>query len=109
MIPILENVHRLSPNDRLPTTCPDCDQAHSWRRQRTYIKEKTPAMRTQFLSDLDQVMIESRSLIFEDKLGGTARQLVFFNKDVTVDVFNLVADIFLWGFAVAIPATFYLN
>ena len=67
-------------------------------------------MRTQSLSDLDQVMIESRSLIFEDKLGGTARQLVFFNKDVTVDVFNLIADIFLWGFAIAIPAaTFYLN
>ena len=54
-------------------------------------------------------MIESRSLnpIFDDKLDGTARQLVYTNKDITVNIFNLVGDMFLWG--LAIPAFFFLT
>ena len=36
-----------------------------------------------------------------------AHQLVFSNKDVTVNIFNLVGDILLWG--LAIPVVFYLT
>ena len=52
-------------------------------------------------------MIESESAIFEDKLGETARQLLYSNKDITVNIFNLVGDIFFWG--LAIPTVFYLT
>ena len=52
-------------------------------------------------------MIESQSPIFEEKPGETGRQLLYSNKDVTVNIFSLVGDIFLWG--LAIPALFYLT
>ena len=52
-------------------------------------------------------MIKSRSPIFDDKLGETARKLVYTNKDITVYIFNLIGDVFLWG--LAIPAVFLLH
>ena len=54
-------------------------------------------------------MTESRSLIpiVDDKLDETARQLLYSNKDITVNIFNLLGDIFLWG--LAIPAVFLLH
>ena len=50
-------------------------------------------------------MMQSETPILEDKLG--AHQLVFSNKDVTVNIFNLVGDIFLWG--LSISAVTYLT
>ena len=52
-------------------------------------------------------MIESQTPILENKLGETARQIVYSNKDVTVNIFNLIGDTFLWG--LAISGVFYLT
>ena len=53
-------------------------------------------------------MIQSPTPILEEnELGETARQLVYSNKDVTVNIFNLVGDILLWG--LAISGVFYLT
>ena len=52
-------------------------------------------------------MIQSQSLIFDNQMSETSRQLFYSNKDVTVNIFNLIGDIFLWG--LAISAAFYLT